>query len=70
MDKSHISKSFKETQAYICTMLENIDGLSSFRKDSWERQEGGGGYTNTIKDGRIIEKGGVAFSEVFRIGTI
>ena len=65
MDKSHISKSFKETQAHICTMLENIDGLSSFRIDSWERQEGGGGYTNTIKDGRIIEKGGVAFSEVF-----
>ena len=54
MDKSHISKSFKETQAHICTMLENIDGLSSFRIDSWKRKEGGGGQTNTIKNGLII----------------
>ena len=65
MDKSHISKSFKETQAHICNVLENMDGLSSFRIDSWKRKEGGGGQTNTIKDGLIIEKGGVAFSEVF-----
>ena len=65
MDKSHISKSFKQTQEYICKRLEDIDGLSSFRIDSWEREEGGGGRTNTILDGRIIEKGGVAFSKVF-----
>jgi len=65
MDKSQISKSFKETQEYICKRLENIDSVSSFKIDSWNRLEGGGGNTNTIKNGRIIEKGGVAFSEVF-----
>jgi coproporphyrinogen III oxidase len=65
MDKSHISKSFKEIQEYICLSLEEIDGVSFFNIDSWTRKDGGGGRTNTIKDGRFIEKGGVAFSEVF-----
>ena len=65
MDKDQISSSFKEVQEYICSRLENIDGLSFFETDTWLRSEGGGGETMTIKDGAYIEKGGVAFSKVF-----
>lgn len=51
-------------QLYICKELERIDGKAVFQEDSWERAEGGGGMTRTIRHGAVIEKGGVAFSEV------
>jgi coproporphyrinogen III oxidase len=65
MDKHTIANHFKEVQEYICQQLEKTDGLASFKSDSWERKEGGGGRTNTLSNGALIEKGGVAFSEVF-----
>ena len=65
MDKQKIASSFREVQEFICSKLEEIDGKSIFESDKWSRSEGGGGITNTIKDGNVIEKGGVAFSEVF-----
>jgi len=65
MDKHQITESFREVQEYICSKLEDIDGKAEFNADLWSREEGGGGRTNTIQDGAIIEKGGVAFSEVF-----
>ena len=65
MDRQKIASSFREVQEFICSKLEEIDGKSIFESDEWSRSEGGGGRTNTIKDGNIIEKGGVAFSEVF-----
>ena len=65
MDKNRISSSFEEIQNYICSKLEEVDGVSSFESDTWSRNDGGGGRTNTIKEGAIIEKGGVAFSKVF-----
>lgn len=65
MDRQKVASSFREVQEFICSKLEEIDGKSIFESDEWSRSEGGGGRTNTIKDGTIIEKGGVAFSEVF-----
>ena len=65
MNKDQISSSFKEVQSYICSKLESVDGQSHFATDEWIRKEGGGGLTKTLKDGRLIEKGGVAYSKVF-----
>jgi coproporphyrinogen III oxidase len=65
MDKQSIAVEFRGLQDYICQNLEKIDGKSTFQQDTWERSEGGGGRTRTISHGGIIEKGGVAFSEVF-----
>jgi coproporphyrinogen III oxidase len=65
MDKQSIAAEFTGLQDYICQNLEKIDGKSTFQQDTWERYEGGGGRTRTISHGGIIEKGGVAFSEVF-----
>lgn len=65
MNKEHISKEMRALQLFICNELERIDGFSSFKEDQWARPEGGGGFTNTINNGALIEKGGVAYSEVF-----
>ncbi len=64
MNKETIATAFKTLQDEICTGLELMDGQSLFRSDVWDRPEGGGGRTNTIVNGGVIEKGGVAFSAV------
>ncbi len=63
--KENIADWFKGLQDSICERLEILDGKSGFVEDQWERSEGGGGRTRTIKDGDLIEKGGVNFSAVF-----
>lgn len=65
LNKEQISERFKQLQDYICTYLEKVDGKSRFTSDVWTREAGGGGRTNTIVNGGVIEKGGVAFSAVF-----
>ena len=64
MNKSQIESEFRKLQDYICGELEILDGKTIFKEDAWTRDEGGGGFTRTITDGKIIEKGGVAFSAV------
>lgn len=53
-----------ELQERICQALEQADGDGRFVEDSWQRDGGGGGRTRVIKDGALIEKGGVNFSHV------
>jgi coproporphyrinogen III oxidase len=64
MNRFDIETEFRKLQDYICGEVELLDGKSKFNEDAWTRDEGGGGFTRTIKDGNIIEKGGVAFSAV------
>jgi len=53
-------------QDTICSALEKADGAASFVEDRWERPEnGGGGKTRLITDGKLFEKGGVNTSVVF-----
>ena len=54
----------KKLQDDICFHLEQLDGGSTFKEDKWVRPEGGGGRSRAIKDGPILEKGGVNFSAV------
>jgi coproporphyrinogen III oxidase len=56
---------FQQLQDEICAALERLDGRASFREDTWERAEGGGGRTRIITNGAVIEKAGVNFSQVF-----
>jgi len=67
MNKEQIADRFKELQDRICKVLENTDGKSKFQEDKWEREGGGGGRSRVIKNGNIIEKGGVQFSAVHGI---
>lgn len=64
MTKEWIAERMMQLQDFICKELERVDGKAIFSEDLWDREEGGGGRTRTIKNGAVIEKGGVAFSKV------
>jgi coproporphyrinogen III oxidase len=64
VSRDHISKWLRELQDGICDALQKADGKGIFGRDQWTRKEGGGGDTRIIKDGGVIEKGGVLFSAV------
>ena len=44
--------------------LEALD-TGKFRRDAWQRQEGGGGESRILTEGSVFERAGVAFSHVF-----
>jgi len=50
-------------QERVVARLEAVDG-GRFLRDSWERPEGGGGISRLVEDGRVVERGGVNFSDV------
>lgn len=52
-------------QDSICEQLAEEDGGATFTEENWEREQGGGGRTRVMANGRVIEKGGVNFSHVF-----
>src|SRR5947208_12730758 len=56
---------FQHLQDEICAAVERLDGRASFREDTWQRPEGGGGRTRILTDGAVFEKAGVNFSEVY-----
>jgi coproporphyrinogen III oxidase len=51
-------------QDAICKGFEAEDGKAKFIEDTWERPEGGGGRSRVLRDGNLIEQGGVNFSHV------
>ncbi len=66
----NLSNQFKEMEIFIsglqneiCTKLESYD-TKKFTEDNWKREEGGGGKTKVIQNGKIFEKGGVNISSV------
>jgi coproporphyrinogen III oxidase len=62
--KEQIVAYLQGLQDQICSALETTDGGTTFSEDLWQREGGGGGRSRTIRNGNIIEKGGVGFSEV------
>lgn len=64
INRENISTWLKELQSNICSALENADGQSKFSNEPWTREEGGGGISRVIKDGKVFEKGGVMYSAV------
>ena len=50
-------------QTQIVNALEAFDG-ELFRRDEWQRPEGGGGISRLIENGLFFERGGVNFSHV------
>lgn len=51
-------------QREICEALEEREAEATFRFDSWERAEGGGGLTAVMEGGETFEKAGVNTSAV------
>ena len=56
---------FRGLQDQIASAIERLDGGQPFHEDSWEREGGGGGRSRVLANGRVFEKAGVNFSNVF-----
>jgi len=63
MDAEAVHRYFAGLQASIVAALEAADGMP-FRRDEWQRPEGGGGVSRIVEDGGIFERGGVNLSRV------
>ena len=47
-------------QNRIVAELEQLDGTGVFRRDAWDRAEGGGGISCILSDGAVFEQAGVS----------
>jgi len=63
MDVGAIKEYYVGLQSRIVARLEALDG-TPFRRDGWERPEGGGGLSCLVEEGKLLERGGVNFSHV------
>ncbi|SCY57676.1 coproporphyrinogen oxidase [Nitrosospira sp. Nl5] len=59
-----VKEFFTGLQERIVERLEEIDS-KRFRRDKWERPEGGGGLSCVMEEGSVLERGGVNYSHVF-----
>ena len=65
IDQAEQVKSYLfELQKNLESKLTSADPSIDLQEDQWKRQEGGGGKTLSFKNGQIIEKGGINFSDV------
>lgn len=64
VDKASVLSYLKDLQDNICNTLSELDQEKNFVEDSWVREEGGGGRSRVLTEGKVIEKGGVNFSHV------
>jgi coproporphyrinogen III oxidase len=55
-------------QQRLTATLEQVDGGARFRRDTWQRPGGGGGDSRVLKDGALLEQGGVGYSHVMGDG--
>lgn len=67
--KTRAADLFRETQSRICAALEELEPVSRFESDAWERPDsagahGGGGLSRILRGGKVFEQAGVNFSEV------
>lgn len=63
-DRDAVLDYFRALHDRLTADLEALDGGARFRRDAWQRPEGGGGETCVIRDGALFEQGGVGFSRV------
>jgi coproporphyrinogen III oxidase len=63
MNSESVRTYLTDLQARIVAHLAELDG-KDFRRDSWQRDAGGGGISCVIEEGHLLERGGVNFSHV------
>ncbi|WP_406672811.1 oxygen-dependent coproporphyrinogen oxidase [Natronospira sp.] len=64
VDKQAVKDYLTDLHDRITERLEMLDGGTRFRRDTWEREQGGGGDSRVLSDGALFERGGVNFSHV------
>ncbi|MGH8679250.1 MAG: oxygen-dependent coproporphyrinogen oxidase [Burkholderiales bacterium] len=63
MNVEAVRQYFSALQSNLVSRLEALDG-KLFRRDSWDRPEGGGGVSCLIEEGDLLERGAINFSHV------
>ncbi|MCX7172351.1 MAG: oxygen-dependent coproporphyrinogen oxidase [Proteobacteria bacterium] len=63
MDTGPVKEYLTGLQNRIVAALEDVDG-QPFRRDAWDRPQGGGGISRLIEEGKVFERGGVNLSHV------
>jgi coproporphyrinogen III oxidase len=63
MDSNLVKGYLLGLQGRIVDSLAALDG-TPFRRDEWQRPEGGGGISRLVEEGNLFERGGVNFSHV------
>ena len=63
MNADAVHAYFEGLQQGIVAGIEALDG-SAFRRDGWQRPEGGGGLSCVLEEGGVFERGGVNLSRV------
>ena len=57
-------QALQQLQTDIVKAFESADGDGHFHTDTWQHAQGGGGISRVLKNGAVIEQGGVNFSHV------
>src|SRR5260221_12643190 len=60
MDLNPVHDYFAGLQSRIVAALEKLNG--PFKRDPWQRPDGGGGLTCIVESGELFERGGVNLS--------
>jgi coproporphyrinogen III oxidase len=63
-DATAVKRYLGELQERISATVEKIDSVD-FRRDVWERPDGGGGESRVLSEGVVFERAGVSVSHVF-----
>lgn len=61
--KEAIKNYFLNLQESIVSRMESLDG-KPFRRDAWDRPEGGGGISRLVENSNLLERAGANFSHV------
>ena len=65
IDPEQVCSYLTELQQSLCQDFLALDTKGEFQVDTWKRAEGGGGQSNCFVPGKVFEKGGVNFSDVY-----
>ena len=54
----------RSLQQRLVEALEETDGVGRFRRDAWQRPQGGGGESRVLVGGALFEQAGIGYSHV------
>ncbi|MGH8129991.1 MAG: oxygen-dependent coproporphyrinogen oxidase [Steroidobacteraceae bacterium] len=63
-DRDAVRAWLAELHEGLVQAIERADGRARFSRDRWTRPGGGGGESRVLKNGALIEQGGINYSEV------
>lgn len=67
-DKQAVREYLLGLQERITTAMAAEDGGATFAAERWDRPDGGGGESRVLRNGHLLEQGGVNFSHVMGSG--